>query len=57
LFVDKSKGSGCNKNNGGNSSSYKCKVCNKKIDKPAVQLHIDGSEVEVCPVCWKEIKK
>jgi site-specific recombinase XerD len=50
----KSKVNSGNKNNG---NSHNCKICNKKIDKPAVQLHIDGSEVEVCPVCCNEMKK
>jgi site-specific recombinase XerD len=50
----KSKG---NSGDGNNGNSHNCRICNKKIDKPAVQLHIDGSEVEVCPVCCNKIKK
>jgi site-specific recombinase XerD len=45
-----------NSGNGNNSNSHVCKLCNKKIDKPAVQMCIDGSEVEVCPVCCGKIK-
>jgi site-specific recombinase XerD len=53
LFIGKSKVNSGNKNNG---NSHNCKICNTKIDKPAVQMHIDGSEVEVCPVCCGKIK-
>jgi integrase len=50
--------SGSGKNSKGKNSGNNriCKVCNKKIDKPAVQMCIDGSEVEVCPVCCGKIK-
>ena len=43
------------KRRGYNLREYICNVCKKKIAKPAKQLHIDGTEIEVCPVCCERI--
>jgi integrase len=32
-----------------------CSLCKNEITKPAKQLHIDGSEIEICPVCCEKI--
>ena len=52
--------------NGGNNSSGKkgkkpgkknhvCSLCKNEITRAAKQLHIDGSEIEICPVCCEKI--
>jgi site-specific recombinase XerD len=33
-----------------------CSLCKNEITKPAKQLHIDGSEIEICPVCCEKIR-
>jgi hypothetical protein len=44
------------KKRGYNLRESLCTVCKKKITRPAKQLHIDGSETEVCPVCCERIE-
>ena len=43
------------KRRGYNLRENTCNVCKKKIAKPAKQLHIDGSEIEVCPMCCERV--
>ena len=44
------------KRRGYNLREYICNVCKKKITTAAKQLRIDGSEIEVCPVCYEMIE-
>jgi ribosome-binding protein aMBF1 (putative translation factor) len=47
--------------NGGSSGKmagkkgHVCSLCKNEITKPAKQFCIDGSEVEVCPLCCEKI--
>jgi site-specific recombinase XerD len=38
-----------------NGNGHTCRLCRNKITKPAKQLHIDGTSVDVCPVCCEKI--
>jgi integrase/recombinase XerD len=36
--------------------NHVCSLCKNEITRAARQLHIDGSEIEICPVCCERIK-
>ena len=43
------------KRRGYNLREHICSFCKKKITRPAKQLRIDGTEIDVCPVCCELI--
>ena len=44
------------KRHGYNLREYICNVCKKRITKSVKQLHIDRTEIDVCPVCCERIE-
>jgi len=44
------------KRRGYNLKENICSVCKKTITRPARQLQIDGTEIDVCPVCCERIE-
>jgi site-specific recombinase XerD len=54
----RSNGNGSSPGKKGKKAAKKghvCSLCKHEIKKPARQLHIGGSEIEICPVCCEKI--